>query len=224
MSAVDEVRGRVERGEPDAQAALARARVDQVEPRAEVLPHAAVHVADRQRVAAGREAHVLDQPALDRVRRPDRLPRRRVVDDDVADVVADRHQLPVGADRGPVDAEDVIDGAEHRRRVLEHGQQAALRGGRLVEVDGRAREQQRLVEAVQVARLDAQPLGVGGERGVARLAALVERDDAGRQREHEQSRRGRRAARAAGGSCAARARPRPRPRRGSRRGTRARAR
>ena len=49
-----------------------------------------------------------------------------------------------------------------------------------------AREQQRLVEALLDERLDAEPLGVGGARRVAGLAALVERHDAGHEREREQ--------------------------------------
>ena len=43
-----------------------------------------------------------------------------------------------------------------------------------------------MVDALVGERLSAQPLGVGDERGVARLAALGERDRTGDDREHEQ--------------------------------------
>jgi hypothetical protein len=51
-----------------------------------------------------------------------------------------------------------------------------------------AREQQGLVQTLLIQRLHAQPLGVRGERGVARLAALVERHDAGPHRKRQQQR------------------------------------
>ena len=174
---------------------------------------------------SGEKARPWTSPSGARVRLAEARAGRGVVDDHGAALVADRHEPVVVAERQRVERPAVAAQlAERRRLAHEQREQVAARGGRVVELDAGAREQQGLVDPLVGERLGAEPLGVGDERGVARLAALGEGDRAGDDREHEQRRPRRPAARAGGGWRAAAARPRPPRRRARRRGTRARAR
>ena len=74
-----------------------------------------------------------------------------------------------------------------RGRALEQcGEQAAARLDGVVQRHALPGQQQRAVQLGLDQGAGAEPLGVSRGRLFARVAALVERDEAGDQREHEQ--------------------------------------
>ena len=100
-----------------------------------------------------------------------------------------RHERPaVGAEDEALGLADAPDDADRRRALEQRGEQVAARLHGVAERDALACEQQREVEVIGGERLGAEALRVGGGLAFARLVALVERDDAGDHRQHEQRR------------------------------------
>ena len=111
--------------------------------------------------------------------------------------------------------------AERAGRADERRQEMAAGDRGVVEHAAGLGEQEAPVEPVVDQRLSAEPLGVGGPGGVARVVALPEAPAAPPRPRRRAARRRRRAARAGGGWPAAAPGARARTRRRSRRGTRA---
>ena len=129
---------------------------------------------------SGEKRQRLHEAAAQLVRLAHRPPGGRVEDPDRAALSAGRHEPLVGTHRHRVQ------GPRRRPRNtpsaaglrMQHGEQVAARRRGVVELHAGAGEQQRMVEALARERLGAQALGVGGQGGIARVAALRQREQA----------------------------------------------
>ena len=95
-------------------------------------------------------------------------------------LVGDRQRPSV---RRQIERQQAVSGpgehADRGRAADERREQVAARLRCVVERDALAGEQQRAVPVVLQQRLGAEPLGLGGDRLLARLAALVQGDETG---------------------------------------------
>ncbi len=179
---------------------------------------------DGQQLAVRREVEAHDGAV-----RPDRTAdppaRPRVEAHEGPALAAGGEHPPVGAQRQRVERVPVaLHHADRAGRADERRQEMAAGDRGVVEHAAGLGEQEAPVEPVVDQRLRAEPLGVGGPGGVARVVALPERQQARHRPRRRAARRRRRAARAGGGWPAAAPGARARTRRRSRRGTRARPR
>ena len=142
---------------------------------------------DRERPAVGREVEIPDDAVTQPIRLAHRQTAGRVHEGHDARAAAVGHQPAVRAHGGGPELQPVARQLAERERVAhQRREQVAPRRGGVVERRTGACQQQRLVEALAVERLGADPLGVGRHGGFARLPALGDRDDTRRGRQGEQ--------------------------------------
>ena len=169
-------------GEPDVAHGASGRRVDQ--------PHDLTSAADAgvggQQLAVRREVEAHDGAVhLDRTADPPARPR--VEAQERPALAAGGEHPPVGAHRQRVErVPAALHHAERAGRADERRQEMAAGDRSVVELAAGLGEQEAPVEPVVDQRLSAEPLCVGGPQGVARVAALPEREHAGDGRGHEQ--------------------------------------
>jgi hypothetical protein len=137
---------------------------------------------ERERVAPGLEGEAPDDAG--RLMVGESLPRLRVEKRHGAILVTDRERASVGAERDRSDRIAVaLQDADRRGTAQERREEVGAGGDRVVQRGAGAGEEKRPVEPVFGEGLRAEALGVGRQSDVASVAALVERQDARRDRD-----------------------------------------